>query len=242
MMAKRFFFSVVALFYCTLALAQSEWIDFDRTYYKIPTATDGIYRLNFTSLSSSGLNPNVIDPRNIRIFHRGEEVAIFVQGEADGKFDPNDFIDFYGKRNDATLDVKFYDDPSHLGNTMYNTHNDTTAFFLTLSPDTRGKRMARRQESNASIPLQANYQTIRQVVYFENYNLGQIYSPGVYLTDFEEGSGWMSAAITKTNPRTVVLADLGDVPNTGNVQLEIGLTGRSPSLHTSLISWARRCV
>lgn len=236
MMAKRFFFSVVALFYCTLALAQSEWIDFDRTYYKIPTATDGIYRLNFTSLSSSGLNPNVIDPRNIRIFHRGEEVAIFVQGEADGKFDPNDFIDFYGKRNDATLDVKFYDDPSHLGNTMYNTHNDTTAFFLTLSPDTRGKRMARRQESNASIPLQANYQTIRQVVYFENYNLGQIYSPGVYLTDFEEGSGWMSAAITKTNPRTVVLADLGDVPNTGNVQLEIGLTGRSPSLHTSLIS------
>ena len=236
MMVRRFFFSVMAVLCSTLAFAQSGWINFDRTYYKIPTAVDGIHRLNFTALSSSGINPNVIDPRNIRIFHRGEEVAIFVQGEQDGKFDPNDFIDFYGKRNDATLDVKFYDDPSHLGNNRYNIHNDTTAFFLTLSPDIRGKRMAKRQESNASIPLLTNYQTIRQNVYFENFNLGQIYSPGVYLSDFEEGSGWVSAAITKNNPRTVVLADLGEVPNVGNVQLEIGLTGRSPTPHTSIIS------
>lgn len=236
MMVRRFFFSVMAVLCSTLAFAQSGWIDFDRTYYKIPTAVDGIHRLNFTALSSSGINPNVIDPRNIRIFHRGEEVAIFVQGEQDGKFDPNDFIDFYGKRNDATLDIKFYDDPSHLGNNRYNIHNDTTAFFLTLSPDIRGKRMAKRQESNTSIPLLTNYQTIRQNVYFENFNLGQIYSPGVYLSDFEEGSGWVSAAITKNNPRTVVLADLGEVPNVGNVLLEIGLTGRSPTPHTSIIS------
>ncbi|WP_349630848.1 C25 family cysteine peptidase [Aquiflexum sp. TKW24L] len=236
MMARRFFFSVVTLFLSTLAFAQSGWIDFGQTYYKIPTASDGIHRLNFTTLSSSGINPNIIDPRNIRVFHRGEEVAIFVQGQDDGKFDPSDYIDFYGERNDGTLDVKFYEDPSHQGNTMYNIHNDTTAFFLTVSPTFQGKRMARRQDPNPSIPLQANYQTIRQLVYFENYNLGQIYSPGVYLSDFEDGSGWVSAAITKTNPRTVVISDLGTIPPTGNVQLELGLTGRSPTVHNSIIS------
>jgi hypothetical protein len=236
MMARIIFFSVIVCLFTTLTYAQSGWIDFAQTYYKIPTSTDGIHRLNFTSLSSSGINPNVIDPRNIRIFHRGEEVAIFVQGEADGKFDPSDYVDFYGKRNDGTLDVKFYEDASHQGNTMYNIHNDTTAFFLTLSPDVRGKRMAKRQSPDPSVSLKNNYQTVRQVIYSENYNLGQVHSPGVYLSDFEEGSGWVSAAISKNNPRTIVLADLGEIPASGEVMLELGLTGRSPTVHKSIIS------
>ncbi|MCH6199463.1 C25 family cysteine peptidase [Aquiflexum sp. LQ15W] len=235
-MAKRLFFSVMAVLFSALAFGQGGWINYDQTYYKISTASDGIHRINFTSLSASGINPNVIDPRNIRVFHRGEEVAIFVQGQEDGKFDPSDFIDFYGKKNDGTLDAKFYKDPAFQGNTMYNIHNDSTAFFLTLSPDIQGKRMAVRQESNTSFPLLTNYQTVRQEVYSENYNLGQIYNPGVYLSDFEEGSGWVSAAITKNNPRTITLAELGQVPAAGGVKIEIGLTGRSATPHISIIS------
>jgi hypothetical protein len=235
-MVRRIFFSIVVFFCSALAFAQSGWIDYNQTYYKIPTASDGIHRLNFTSLSASGLNPNIIDPRNIQIFHRGEEVAVFVQGQEDGKFDPTDYIDFYGKKNDGTLDAGFYKDPAYQGNTMYNIHNDSTAFFLTLSPGIQGKRMAVRQAPNPSFLIQNNYQTIRQEVYSENYNLGQIYNPGVYLSDFEEGSGWVSAAITKTNPRTITLAELGQVPATGSVKIEIGLTGRSATPHISIIS------
>ncbi|WP_373521620.1 C25 family cysteine peptidase [Aquiflexum sp.] len=220
----------------SVGFAQTEWIDYNQTYYKIPTASDGIHRINFTSLSASGINPNVIDPRNIRIFHRGEEVAIFVQGEQDGRFDPADFIDFYGKKNDGTLDVKFFKDPAHVGNIKYNMHSDTTAFFLAITPGNQGKRMGVRAVAAPSVPKIDNYHGVKETVYFENYNLSYFYNPGVRLSDFEEGQGWVSAQISKNNPRTIILSELGEIPASGEAKLEFGLTGRAETPHLTQIS------
>lgn len=94
-------------FVLTIAKAQDPiWYDYSLTYYKIPTAQDGIYRISAEALQASGINLEGLDPRMIRVFHRGKEVAIHVEGENDGKVDPQDFIDFYGIRNDAELDKK----------------------------------------------------------------------------------------------------------------------------------------
>jgi hypothetical protein len=235
-MLKRILFLVVIGLTITVGFAQTEWIDYNQTYYKIQTASDGIHRLNFTSLSASGINPNVIDPRNIRIFHRGEEVSIFVQGEEDGRFDPSDFIDFYGKRNDGTLDVKFFKEPSHIGNIKYNMHSDTTAFFLAITPGSQGKRMGTRPAPAVSVPATDTYHGVRETVYFENYNLSYFYNPGVRLSDFEEGQGWISALISKTNPRTIVLSDLGEMAAAGEAKLEFGLAGRAETPHIAQVS------
>jgi hypothetical protein len=217
------------------AEAQNGWIDYDRFYYKIPTAEDGIHRITFASLSSAGINPNTLDPRNIRLYHRGEEVAIYVEGEQDGRFDTNDFIDFFGKRNDATLDAKLFNDPSHVGNIMYNHHNDSTAFFLTVTQGTPGKRMATRQAPIPTSPLVDTYTTESMTVFSDQYNLGRSYFPGVRLAEFEEGQGWMSTPVTKPNPRTVSFTDLGEI-GTGSAKLEIGLVGRSENPHITAIS------
>lgn len=235
-MLKRILFLVLVGLSINVGYAQTEWIDYNQTYYKIQTASDGIHRINFTSLSASGINPNIIDPRNIKIFHRGEEVAIFVQGEQDGKFDPSDFIDFYGKRNDATLDAKFFKDPAHVGNILYNTHSDTTAFFMAITPGSQGKRMANRPAPSSEIALTDVYHGVKQTLYFENYNLSYFYNPGVRLADFEEGQGWLSAVISKANPRTISLTELGEIPPSGEARLEIGLTGRAETPHISQIS------
>jgi hypothetical protein len=217
------------------AEAQNGWIDYDRFYYKIPTAEDGIHRITFASLSSAGINPNTLDPRNIRLYHRGEEVAIYVEGEQDGRFDTNDFIDFFGKRNDATLDAKLFNDPSHVGNIMYNHHNDSTAFFLTVTQGTPGKRMATRPAPIPTSPLVDTYTTENMTVFSDQYNLGRSYFPGVRLAEFEEGQGWMSTPVTKPNPRTVSFTDLGEI-GTGSAKLEIGLVGRSENPHITAIS------
>lgn len=217
------------------AEAQNGWIDYDRFYYKIPTAEDGIHRITFASLSSAGINPNTLDPRNIRLYHRGEEVAIYVEGEQDGRFDTNDFIDFFGKRNDATLDAKLFNDPSHVGNIMYNHHNDSTAFFLTVTQGTPGKRMATRQAPIPTSPLVDTYTTENMTVFSDQYNLGRSYFPGVRLAEFEEGQGWMSTPVTKPNPRTVSFTDLGEI-GIGSAKLEIGLVGRSENPHITAIS------
>ncbi|EKB49199.1 C25 family cysteine peptidase [Cecembia lonarensis] len=226
---------LIPLILTGLAQAQNNWIDYNLPYYKIPTVQDGVHRISFAALSSAGLNPNAIDPRNIRLYHRGEEVSIFVQGEEDGRFDPNDFIDFYGKRNDATLDRKLFRNPNHIGNIMYNHHNDSTAFFLTVTPGTPGKRMGSRPQPDGSEPILAQYHTQNMEVYFQQYNLGRLYFPGVRLAEYEEGQGWMSAPVTKSAPRNITFSDLGQIPASGSAKLEIGLTGRSENPHVTAV-------
>ncbi len=226
---------LISFLWTGLAWSQNDWIDHNLTYYKIPTVEDGVHRISFGALSSAGLNPNTLDPRNIRLYHRGKEVAVFVQGEEDGRFDVNDFIDFYGKRNDATLDQKLFRNPAHIGNIMYNHHNDTTAFFLTVTPGTSGKRMAQRSPANDNEPVIAQYQTEKMEVYFQQYNLGRVYFPGVRLAEYEEGQGWMSAPVTKNAPRILTFTGLGQIPVSGAAKMEIGLTGRSETPHITAV-------
>lgn len=235
-MTRLFLVGMIFLASFFPAYSQESWIDFGQFYYKIPTSTDGIHRLNYATLAAAGINPSVIDPRHIRLYHRGKEVAIHVSGQEDGSFDTQDFIDFFGRRNDGTLDAKLYKEPSHPGNSQYNIHSDSTAFFLAITPGTNGKRMSQRQNVPGGTPVLGSYRDIVQNVFFENFHFGILYTPGVRMSDFEEGEGWMSSGIGKSNPRNFVLNELGDIPASGEGKLEIGLTGRSETPHVVTIS------
>ncbi len=87
-------------------LASGEW-------YRMAVTSEGMYRLDAAYLSSLGISVGSIDPRTIRIYGNGGrelpeditaarpadlvEDAIYVYGEADGKFDAGDYVLFYGK-------------------------------------------------------------------------------------------------------------------------------------------------
>lgn len=234
-MMKKLYFTAFLMFAFSSVFAQNNWINYDNTYYRIPTVEDGIHRISFTTLSASGINTSNLDPRDIRLFHRGEEVAVFIQGENDGRFDQGDFLEFYGKRNDGTLDAKFYKDPSHVGNTMFNTHNDSTAYFFTVTPGIRGKRMATRQAADSNLPKLNSYRTQKVEIFSDQYNLGPTYFPGSRLSEFEEGQGWVSAPIVKGTPRNLTFSNLGNIPPNQTATLKIGLTGRSQTPHLTVI-------
>jgi hypothetical protein len=126
----------------------NEWINYDQTYYKIQVAQNGIYRLSHTYLTQAGISG--VDPRKFQLFRRGQEVAIHVAGEADGVFDPTDFIEFYGERNDGKLDVELYKDPAHQVHQYYSLYTDTAAYFLTWGT-ANGKRMGELNMSRAGL-------------------------------------------------------------------------------------------
>ncbi len=72
--------------------------------YKILTDTKGIYRISYSSLFAAGITEDelrLINPFTFRIENQATEIAIFVAGEQDGKFDPADFILFYGEDVDT---------------------------------------------------------------------------------------------------------------------------------------------
>ena len=227
------FFLIV---FATLVSAQQvPWYTFDQTYYKVPTAKDGIYRISAQALQSSGINLNTLDPRAIRMYHRGKEVAIHIEGENDGKFDAGDFIDFYGLRNDGTLDRLLYTDFPTIPNPHYNTHSDTTAFFLSIKPGQSGKRMVQRATPSANLPLVMTYNSERLQVFADQYSLGQGYALDVRLSKYDLGQGWMSSVITKGTTKQITFNQLGSPRNSGSAQLLIGLAGRSANAHITRI-------
>lgn len=216
--------------------AQS-WINFNQTYFKIPVIEDGIYRITAEDLNRIGING--INPQRLQIFHRGQEQAIWVEGEADGSLDANDYIEFYGQRNDGNQDRFLYNytGPSFgdLVNPYYNLYSDTTAYFLTWRLDGQtGRRM------NVIDPdIQGgfiNYQWHEALnVFSSDYSLGQNYplnnSAEYYLSKADDGEGWTGPTIiTGRTFNTDIPIENLVVPPSANTQrplLEIALVGGS---------------
>jgi hypothetical protein len=74
--------------------------------YKIPVSQDGIYQLTYTDTLNGGIDVARVDPRTFEMYNQGGEVAIYVEGESDGKFNQNDYILFYGQKK---MDTKYTD-------------------------------------------------------------------------------------------------------------------------------------
>ena len=229
-------FTAILFLFSVHAFAQEGWIDFSREYFKIPTAQDGVYRLSYTTLSASGIDINQLDPRDIRVYHRGEEVSVYIEGQEDGQFNTTDYLEFIGKRNDGTLDERLYGDFEMMPNPFYNTHSDTTAYFLTITPGQRGRRMVVQEAPSTLLPTVQSYQAEYVDIYKDQYSLGKTYTAGTRLSTYDVGQGWMGPIITRGNHRDYPLNSLGAVSPSAEGAITIGLVGRSENAHLVAIS------
>jgi hypothetical protein len=233
----------VALFF-TLRIAASaqhgnEWINFSSPYYKIPIGKDGIYRLTRAQLIAAGL-PSFIDPKTIKIFHRGIEQSIHVEGEGDSQLNTNDFVEFYGRKNDGTQDQHLFPTPGAQPHHHYNLFSDTTAFFLTYGGNS-GKRSTSSAQSTTN-PVETFHWDEKLIVYHDQYSAGVDYGD-IQLTTFDNGEGWMSPQILQGQSSDFVLTGITNtVPSAGLPTLEVVFTGRGPQTHTIEISAGARFI
>lgn len=82
--------------------------------YKIYVSEEGLYHITYQDLLDAGVPVLTIDPRYLRLQNKGDDIPIFVAGEADRSFDPTDYIEFYGIPNRETFIDQYpdmYDDP-----------------------------------------------------------------------------------------------------------------------------------
>jgi hypothetical protein len=235
--------SLMLLLNSGMLLAQSlqSWINFNQSYYKIKTGQDGIYRISYSDLQQAGFPVEQVDPRRIQLFHRGVEQAIFVEGQLDARFDPQDFIEFYGKRNDGTLDAYLYVSEEAQPHTYYNLYSDSTAFFLTWSLTQNGRRMNSYTENNVeNLPAETGLnKTVIQILH-QNYSAGRHYPLGsrsaeTFKTEFDFGEGWTGPSIRKGNTQTFEL----NLPSTNTSAdgpvLDLVLVGRNNLRHRAEI-------
>ena len=135
-------------------LASGDW-------YKMGVTQTGIHKITYQNLKSMGIAVDQLDPRNLRIYGNGagqlaflnstaryddlQENAIYVEGEADGHFDQNDYILFYGHKQ-VTWSYN-----AATGSYLHavNDYSDTTYYFITASLPS-GKRIPQRASSTST--------------------------------------------------------------------------------------------
>ncbi|MBN4065974.1 hypothetical protein JYT51_01420, partial [Candidatus Amoebophilus asiaticus] len=225
------------------------WINFDGTqeYYKIYIWQEGVYRIDFNTLSNSGINVSNIDPNKFQLWHRGQEQYIYIEGENDNSFDPGDFIEFHGQQNDGWLDSSLFKNVSDQAHTKYSLFTDTAVYFLTWHiTNTNNKRMSLKTAidfinySPASFFIHHIFQHYPNVHYrgFPHYVSSS--APPAYESEYTDGQGWFMGFI-EAQTINEPLNDLNTAyvyAGGTNAEVEIVVNGMSNSNHSFTVQFA----
>ncbi len=176
--ALLFFFLFPFLMYSqqSSVLSSGDW-------YKIAVSETGIYKITYDDLTTYGIDPGQIDPRDIALYGNPAgmlpeplddpyytdltEMAIQVVGEDDGSFDPEDYILFYGQ---SPVIWKYNPETKQFHHEM-NLYTQQTFYFLTFR-DYPGKRIPLQQSE--TLPQNAIIDTLDLLIYHEK----ELVNPG----------------------------------------------------------------
>jgi hypothetical protein len=230
--------------FAQVSLEGNEWINYDQEYWKLKTTEDGIYRIRVAELQASGFPIAAVNPRHIQLFYKGREQAIRVEGEEDGRLDPNDVIYFYGRRNDGEQDAELYRPTDAQPHQYYNIYTDSAAFFLTYSKAGQmGKRIERASLGGTTIAsLPAIDFSLAEILRIEtgafyagiSYTLSSI--TNIFMSWLDYGSAFVGSQIRKGQGRNHTLSGISNVNTSGpKPTLEIMLVGRNQVRHTAQI-------
>ncbi|MFQ3578732.1 MAG: hypothetical protein SNJ71_01150 [Bacteroidales bacterium] len=190
---KIHYIHLLSIFISLISYSQTfnnHWIRTNQKYFRIGIVKEGIYRLNFTQLSSAGVPMGDFDPRNLQLFHNGKEQPIYVAGEQDGIFHSTDYIEFYARNNDGWLDSALYITPKHHLNPDYSLYNDTAVYYLTWNTSLTNARYKTYDNTNFDSYIPLSYCIgVSRINYTTRYNAAEA---GTYLTTSE---GWTGEII-----------------------------------------------
>lgn len=190
--------------------------------YRISVTVDGIQRLDYATLAAAGLPVDTLDPRTFRMFYMGQEIAIRVIGEEDGRFDPADQILFYARG----VDSLFYE-----GLLRTNKYTGTNIFWLTYGGPA-GRRMAQLDGSAGGMappPFlhREHLERYTRYVYLNNY------------PDLPDADHWFDNKIVAPNSRTYTfqVANLAPAAGlTGTLQFNLQGYINTPTPHHIRVS------
>lgn len=237
---KNSFVGILFLLLCSSVFAApygNEWIDYTKSYYKIKVAKEGLYRISKNTLNQAQI-PNV-PGANFNLYRDGDTIPFYVSNT--GIMGANDYIEFYGKPNDGSLDTELYDDPDWQLNPNYSLFNDTAVYYLTWNTVQPNLLITDVSNNLSNLPAAENYYWKRELQQFNgNYNAGKPYylagSPS-YRAIFDEGEGFYDAAFRQNNSRSYTL-DASSLYSSGpSATINTSVISISNTPHRVIITW-----
>ncbi len=154
--------------------------------------SEGIYKITKSFLEGAGINFSGVDPRTIKVYGNGgnmlpdwlndprpadlEEMAVYFEGEADGSFDANDYILFYGHSPNYWR----YDTLQATYNHYINFYSRSNYYWVCINTPNNGKRMQLTPSENNGGAMVTSTFTEKLYDEPENQNL------------INEGNLWLS--------------------------------------------------
>ncbi|MNK09010.1 hypothetical protein D3C87_269570 [compost metagenome] len=226
---------ILLIFLPVLAWSQpfgNEWIDYSQKFYSFKVVQNGLYKIDYATLTNSGIPISGLNPASFQIFGKDREIPLYMVDNGDNSFDSGDYFLFYGYRNDGWLDSVMYPNPSTMANPGYSLINDTITYFFSWKNSGSGLRFQLQNDQNYSnyspssfvrSEFRSQYSTTYCEGLVEGDASGSIYSRG-------EGYGAPELSSSSTNvsagipiPTPNVYTGPGGVP----VRLETRVSSNS---------------
>lgn len=196
--------AIISLYSIGISYSQNyNWITPDKTYLKLFVAADGMYRISQSDFTQAGINTVIIDPRTVKLYYKGSEIPLYFEGEQDGSFDANDYIDFYGTRNYGGLTNTYLASFSptalnYVTDEYFNLYSDTSVYWLGWDGANGLRYSTSNFSTNTPYPQNFSYDKL-------HFEVDSLYSLGETVnnnTDFRyfntekiSGEGWYSASL-----------------------------------------------
>jgi len=171
----------------------NEWINYDQSHRKAYVTADGVYRIPYQTLASSGV-PGSVSAQNLQLFVNGEELPIYTS--TNGTMGSGDYIEFYTQKNKGDMDKHMYVSQDQLFNPYYSMYTDSSAVFLTWNNSTNNRRFTNTANDLNSLPApEASF--LHEVVKIDNpkYNKG-VENGEQYESTFSPGEGFGNSFIS----------------------------------------------
>jgi hypothetical protein len=171
-----------------------------RSAVKLAVKREGWYRVTQAELIGAGFDPN-LDPRLIQLFVDGREQSIVVTGEADGRFDAADTVEFYGLGVDSMV-------------------TDARTYWVTAG-DGPGRRIEEvKGRKGKAAPASFSYTVERKdrTVYFSSLNNG-------------EADNFFGSVIAREPVQLALALRAIDRATQSDAELEVMLQGVSQAHH-----------
>lgn len=181
--------------FCLLAITLKSqygngWINYSQQYVKFPISKEGIYRIDSLTLSSH-YNLNTLNPQNFQIFIKGQEQALYIKGEADGKINTGDYIEFYASAAMGDVDSLLYWNIKYLPNPYLPIFNDTIYGFLTVNNSVNNKRYIIETDTNSALyPLSPYFYSEKIFAQKNSYNRVEEYASDAADPRYTQAEGY----------------------------------------------------
>jgi hypothetical protein len=227
-MKKYYFLLFCSALFCQLS---SQSVLQEGTLYKIAIPENGIYRIDADFLSGLGIDLNTLDPRSIKMYGTGgkmlpaapgalrperlPEIAISISGEEDGRFDPNDYLLFYGQ-GPGHLE---YDEETRRYTFTQHLYDTRSYYFLKISPG-NGRRIGKADTPSGTSYTSSTYDLF--------YRLEEDHNNLLYEWEKAQGTGyqWYGDHFKVTRQYSYPL-DLTEMVEGSSVEIEAKMALRA---------------